>query len=87
MAQSKAKSAPAETPVRERVSAVLSRLRPAVQGDGGDIHLVDVSAEGVVTVRLTGACVGCPSASQTLKQGVERNLREQVPEVREVVCV
>ncbi len=73
--------------LRERVSAVLASLRPAIQGDGGDLRLVDVSADGVVQVKLLGACVGCPSSSMTLKLGVERSLRERVPEVREVVCV
>ena len=76
-----------EKPLRERVADVLSKLRPAVQGDGGDIQLVEVTADGVVRVRLLGACVGCPSSAMTLKHGVERNLRESVPEVREVVCV
>lgn len=73
--------------LRERVSQVLASLRPAIQGDGGDLRLVDVSADGVVQVKLLGACVGCPSSSMTLKLGVERSLRERVPEVREVVCV
>ncbi|MFO0972577.1 MAG: NifU family protein [Phycisphaerae bacterium] len=70
-----------------RISAELARIRPGVQRDGGDIQLVDVTAAGVVRVRLTGSCVGCPSASETLKFGVERNLKAAVPEVREVVCV
>jgi Fe-S cluster biogenesis protein NfuA len=76
-----------EKPLRDRVADVLAKLRPAVQGDGGDIQLVEVSADGVVRVRLLGACVGCPSSAMTLKDGVERNLRESIPEVREVVCV
>ncbi len=79
--------APAVPALRQRVLEVLAVIRPAVQGDGGDLELVDVSDAGVVKVRLHGACVGCPSAAMTLKLGIERNLREHVPEVREVVCV
>ncbi|MFH1419997.1 MAG: NifU family protein [Planctomycetota bacterium] len=61
------------------------RMRPALQGDGGDIELVSVSDDGVVSVRLQGACVGCPGAQMTLKMGVERNLKAAVPQVKEVV--
>ncbi len=73
--------------LRERVAAVLDTLRPMLQSDGGDIELVDVEADGVVKVRLQGACVGCPSASMTLGMGIERNLKDRVPEVTRVVCV
>jgi len=73
--------------VRDRVQTVINVLRPLIQGDGGDLELVDVTDEGVVQVRLHGACVGCPGAQMTLKMGVERNLKERVPEVKEVVCV
>ncbi len=73
--------------VRERVEKVIDWLRPIIQGDGGDLELVDVSADGVVQVRFHGACVGCPSSTITLRQGIERNIREKVPEVREVVAV
>ena len=66
---------------------VLATLRPMAQGDGGDIELVDVDADGVVRVRLLGACVGCPSSEMTLTLGIERNLCEKIPEVRRVVCV
>ena len=72
--------------VRDRVAAVLDALRPMVQGDGGDIELIDVDADGVVHVRLHGACVGCPSAGMTLTMGIERNLKDQIPEVTRVVC-
>ena len=72
--------------LRERVSAVLDTLRPMLQGDGGDVQLVDVDANGVVSIRLQGACVGCPSAGMTLSMGIERNLKEQIPEVTRVVC-
>ncbi len=73
--------------LRERVAAIINQLRPAIQGDGGDLELVDVDDNGIVQVRLHGACVGCPSAAMTLKFGVERNLKANVPEVTEVVCV
>lgn len=71
--------------MREKVEAVLDQLRPALQADGGD-QLVDVM-DGVVTVRLTGACDGCAMATMTLRHGIERMLKEQVPEVKEVVAV
>jgi Fe-S cluster biogenesis protein NfuA len=73
--------------LRERVAAVLDTLRPMLQSDGGDIELIDVEADGVVKVRLQGACVGCPSASMTLGMGNERNLKDRIPEVTRVVCV
>jgi Fe-S cluster biogenesis protein NfuA len=73
--------------LRERVAAVIARLQPMVQADGGDIELVDVDDDGVVSVRLSGACVGCPSAGMTLSLGIERNLKDQIPEVSRVVCV
>lgn len=72
---------------RREVADVLKQLRPAVQSDGGDIELVDVSDDGLVRVRLLGACIGCPSSSMTLKLGVEQTLKSQIPRVREVVCV
>ncbi|HEX7010750.1 MAG TPA: NifU family protein [Phycisphaeraceae bacterium] len=65
----------------QRVEAVINRIRPAVQSDGGDLELVDVTQDGVVKIRLHGACVGCPSSSMTLQMGIERNVREKVPEV------
>jgi Fe-S cluster biogenesis protein NfuA len=71
--------------MREKVEEVLNQMRPALLADGGDVELVDVS-EGVVTLRLTGACGGCPMATVTLKQGIEQVLKEQVPEVKEVVA-
>ena len=72
--------------MREKVEAVLNQIRPNLVADGGDAELVDAS-DGVVRLRLTGACGGCPMASMTLKHGVERVLKEQVPEVKEVVAV
>ena len=73
--------------LRERVQDVLNLIRPAVQADGGDIELVDVDDAGVVQVRFHGACHGCPSSNLTLQMGIERNLREKVPEVKQVVPV
>ena len=71
--------------MRQKVEAVLEKVRPDLRADGGDVELIDVN-EGVVTVRLTGACGGCPMATVTLKNGIERVLREQVPGVKEVVA-
>lgn len=73
--------------VKNDVVDIIRQIRPAVQGDGGDIELVDVTDEGIVKVKLLGACIGCPSAAITLKMGVEQSLRDNVPEVTEVVCV
>jgi len=71
--------------MREKVEAALARIRPALQADGGDLELVDVK-EGLVTVRLTGACGGCPMSMVTLRDGIERILKSEVPEVRGVVA-
>ena len=72
--------------MREKVEAALAQIRPALQADGGDVELVDVS-QGVVKLKLKGACAGCPMSTMTLRQGIERVLKEQVPEVKEVVAV
>jgi len=74
-------------PLHDRVVRILNLIRPAVQDDGGDIELVDVTEDGVVRIRLHGACVGCPSSSMTLRIGIEQNLREHVPEISGVVAV
>ena len=72
----------------DQVSAVINKIRPLLQADGGDIELVSVDeATGKVSVRLQGACRGCPGAAMTLKMGVERHLKEKVPAVTEVVAV
>ncbi|PKN32727.1 MAG: hypothetical protein CVU61_16865 [Deltaproteobacteria bacterium HGW-Deltaproteobacteria-19] len=73
--------------MKERVKAILEKIRPNLQADGGDVELVDVSEEGVVRVRLTGACKGCPMSQMTLKMGIQRYLQREVPEVKEVVSV
>ena len=72
--------------MREKIEAALEKIRPALQADGGDVQLVDVN-EGVVSLRLTGACGGCPMATMTLRQGIERVLKEEVPEVKDVVAI
>jgi Fe-S cluster biogenesis protein NfuA len=72
--------------VKEKVEQALARIKPALQADGGDVELVAVE-DGVVKVKLTGACAGCPVASITLKQGIERILKEQVDGVKEVIAV
>ncbi|MBL8764382.1 MAG: NifU family protein [Phycisphaerae bacterium] len=73
--------------VLDRVTRVLNLIRPAVQSDGGDLELLDMLDDGTVRIRLHGACVGCPSSSITLQMGIERNLREHVPEVKRVLAV
>ena len=72
--------------MKEKVEAALAKIRPALQADGGDVELVGVE-DGVVKVSLTGACAGCPMSTMTLKQGIERILKEEIPEVKEVVAV
>jgi Fe-S cluster biogenesis protein NfuA len=73
--------------VKEKVQKALNEIRPQMQADGGDIELIDVTDEGVVKVRLVGACSGCPGAQMTLQMGVERVLKARVPEVKSVEAV
>jgi Fe-S cluster biogenesis protein NfuA len=72
--------------MKEKVEEVLNKIRPALQADGGDVELVDV-VDGVVQVRLKGACGGCPMSQMTLKMGIERFLKKEIPEVKSVVAV
>jgi len=72
--------------MRDEIEAVLKQIRPSLQADGGDVELIDVS-QGTVKVRLKGACGSCPMATMTLKNGVERLLKEKLPEIKEVVAV
>lgn len=69
------------------IEKALDQIRPALQADGGNVELVEVTEDGVVKVKLTGACGHCPMSTQTLKFGIERTLKEKVPSVREVVAV
>ena len=73
--------------MREKVQEVLNLVRPALQADGGDVELVDVGDDGIVSVKLTGACGSCPMSTMTLKMGIEKTLMENIPEVKEVVQV
>ena len=72
--------------MKEKVEAALDQVRPSLQADGGNVELVGID-DGVVSVRLTGACGGCPMATMTLRMGIEKVIKEQVPEVQEVVAV
>ena len=73
--------------LRDHVQQVLDLIRPAVQSDGGDVELVEVTPDGIVSVRLHGACVGCPSSTITLQSGIERSLKQRVPGVTAVHAV
>jgi Fe-S cluster biogenesis protein NfuA len=73
--------------MKERIQAAIEKIRPMLQADGGDVQLVDVSEDGVVQVRLQGACSGCPMSQMTLKNGIERIIKQEVPEVKTVVSV
>jgi len=72
--------------MKEKVSKAIEKIRPFLQRDGGDIELIDV-VDGVVKVKLKGACGSCPMSTMTLKMGVEKQLKEELPEVKEVVAV
>lgn len=73
--------------MEEKVRVALDKVRPALQADGGDVELVEVTPEGVVKVKLIGACAGCPMSQMTLKMGIEKLLKEEVPEIKEVEAV
>ncbi|BDQ37443.1 NifU family protein [Pseudodesulfovibrio nedwellii] len=73
--------------MRERVEAILDKVRPMLQSDGGDVELVDITDSGVVQVRLTGACKGCPMSQMTLRNGIERIVLKEIPEVKAVEAV
>jgi len=73
--------------MKEQVEKALDKIRPALQRDGGDVELLEVGDDGIVKVRLTGACSGCPMSTITLKQGIEKVLKQEVSEVKEVVAV
>ena len=73
--------------LKEKVETALEKIRPALQADGGNVELVEVTPEGIVKVKLTGACCGCPMSQMTLKMGIGRSLKKEVPEVKDVVEV
>lgn len=73
--------------MQEKVQAVLEEIRPMLQRDGGDVELVEITADNVVNVRLRGACGTCPGATMTLKMGIERIMRERIPEIKSVESV
>lgn len=70
--------------MREKVEAALDKVRPMLQADGGNVELVDVTDDGVVKVRLQGACAGCPMSQMTLRNGIERVLKQHIPEIKAV---
>ena len=72
---------------KDKVQEVLNKIRPALQADGGDCELINVREDNVIEVRLQGACGNCPMATLTLKAGIERVLKEEIPEVKEVISV
>ncbi len=73
--------------MKEQVEAALEKIRPSLQADGGDVELVEVTPDGIVKVKLTGACGCCPMSQMTLKSGIENALKEDVPGVKEVISV
>ena len=73
--------------MKEAVQRVIDRIRPNLQADGGDVELIDVTDDGVVKVRLTGACHGCPMAQLTLKNGIEKIVKQEIPTVKSVISV
>ena len=72
------------TTMKEKVQEIINKIRPQLQADGGDVELVEVNENGIVSVRLKGACAGCPMSQMTLKNGIERILKQHVPEVKSV---
>jgi len=73
--------------MKEKVEAALNKIRPQLQADGGGVDLISVSDDGVVRVKLTGACGGCPMSQMTLKMGIEKVLKQEIPEVARVESV
>jgi Fe-S cluster biogenesis protein NfuA len=86
-AATQSESSSASPALRDQVQALINLIRPAVQADGGDIELVDVYTDGLVQIRFHGACHGCPSSSLTLHHGIERSLRDKIPQVTRVEAV
>jgi Fe-S cluster biogenesis protein NfuA len=76
-----------ERKMRERIEQALEKIRPMLTADGGNVELVDVTADGVVKLKLTGACGCCPMSQMTLKMGIEKILKQEIPEIKEVVSI
>jgi Fe-S cluster biogenesis protein NfuA len=73
--------------MKEQVETVLNKIKPTLQADGGDVELVEVTEDGVIKVRLKGACGSCPMSQMTLKMGIERLIKKEIPSVKEVIAV
>jgi Fe-S cluster biogenesis protein NfuA len=73
--------------MKEKVQKAIDLIRPSLQADGGDVELIDVSVDGIVKVKLTGACHGCPMSQMTLKMGIEKIIKTQVSDIKEVIAV
>ncbi|MFW5981111.1 MAG: NifU family protein [bacterium] len=73
--------------MQEKVAEIIDKIRPGLQADGGDVKLIEVTEDGIVKVELLGACKGCPMSTLTVKNGIEKTLKQHVPEVKEVVQV
>ncbi|MGD0278763.1 MAG: NifU family protein [Smithella sp.] len=73
--------------MKEEVQKAIDLIRPSLQADGGDVELIDVSEDGIVKVKLTGACRGCPMSQMTLKMGIEKMIKKQIPDIKEVIAV
>lgn len=73
--------------IKEKVQEILNAVRPTLQADGGDVELLDVTADGIVKVQLQGACGSCPFSTMTLKHGIEMRIKEALPEIKEVVSI
>ena len=72
---------------KEKIESILAKVRPSIQADGGDVELINIREDNVIEVRLKGTCNGCPMATLTLKAGIERLIKEELPEVKEVIAV
>ena len=72
---------------KEKIESILEKVRPSIQADGGDVELINIREDNVIEVRLKGTCNGCPMATLTLKAGIERLIKEELPEVKEVIAV
>ena len=72
---------------KEKIESILEKVRPSIQADGGDVELINIREDNVIEVRLKGTCNGCPMATLTLKAGIERLIKDEIPEVKEVIAV